>query len=163
MRELKTLIEGLYQDALVLRREVHDIIERARQMASIHDQIRDVLSEAKGYADVLIGTGKANDAANVDLLTQAQALRDELKAAGSSAPASDGSTMVTVAGPVTAPSTTVPVVTSEPVVVGSTVDGPGVASGTTVVASDASSVALSQPTTDDHTGGETLKVTPPAA
>ena len=72
---------------------------------------------------------------------------------------------VAVSAPTTAPATTIPVTADQPVATGSTVSGPGIADGTTVTASDGSSVTLSQPTVADHSGdgSETLTVVAPAA
>lgn len=155
---------------------------------SISTDLKAVLDEISSQTDTLINsleaTTNSKSADNEGLsdnLTEATAIRDKLKAqndkiaaqtSAAQASAAQGSTpapaapvSVTVAAPTVAPELVVPVTTNAPVPVGSAVSGPGIPTGATVVASDASSVTLSDHTTDDHAGDgtETLTVMPPLA
>ncbi|UDL95491.1 hypothetical protein LGH83_04520 [Lichenihabitans sp. PAMC28606] len=85
---------------------------------------------------------------------------------GASGNAAASVVLATVATSTSSPALTIPVSSDMPVAVGSTIAGPGIATGTTVTDVDPSpvtgqtTVTLSTATTADHTGGETLTVTP---
>ena len=147
--------DALQSGATTIASTVSDNATKTTTLIGYKDEDTSALTSLTGTlstaSDSLKATGAALDAAIA-----------AHKAGSTDAPAS---TTVTVSAPVTAPATVLPIDTDTIVPAGSTVSGPGIAAGTTVSSSTATTVTLDTPTTADDVGdgSESLTVTPAAS